>query len=348
MFPPAAGIDISDESVKWIVLEGEPGAYRVAQWGEVPIREGALVEGAVRDVDALAEALREVRTRLGRIEHAHAALPEEPAYVFGMEVPSGSNREQTVRMIEFEFEGRIPMPPSASVFDYDLIGQGDSGEIAVSAFPRDLVEHYIEAFDRSGLGLMSLEVEARSVARAVSPNTPEAPVSLLVDFGRARSGLALLQQGEPIFTTTVAVGGETMNAAVVAALSISPEEAVTFRNEQGLLAEDGPESPGVRAILPVAESLAAEIARHYQYWDTRRNERGDRMTPVNRIILTGGSANLRGLSAFIEGRVHAPVILGDVWQHACNYDAYIPPIPKRASLQYATAIGLALRSLIPV
>ena len=91
--------------------------------------------------------------------------------------------------------------------------------------------------------------------------------------------------------------------------------------------------------------LADEVARHYRYWDTRRNEHGERMTPVGQVVLVGGSSNLNGLADFLAARVHAPTMVGDVWQHVCNFDEYIPPINRKSSLQYATAVGLALRSL---
>jgi Tfp pilus assembly PilM family ATPase len=59
----------------------------------------------------------------------------------------------------------------------------------------------------------------------------------------------------------------------------------------------------------------------------------------------GGSANLKGLADYIAGRAQAPCERGNVWRNVASFDEYIPPIDKRRSLQYATAIGLALRGL---
>jgi Tfp pilus assembly PilM family ATPase len=67
------------------------------------------------------------------------------------------------------------------------------------------------------------------------------------------------------------------------------------------------------------------------------------MTPVSHVVLVGGSANLRGLPEYIAGRVQAPCVLGDIWDRVSDFDSYIPPIDRRTSLQYATAVGLALR-----
>lgn len=349
ILPRAAGIDISDASIKWLVLERTTSGYGIETYGEEPLQQGVVVNGVIQDIETLAAALREIKKNLRGIGCAHAALPEEAAYVFEMHVPDVTTHEQALRMIEFEFEGRIPITPSAAVFDFDVIQKRDDGageQIGVAVFPRELAESYVAAFDAAGITLLSLEVEARSIARAVSSGDADEPITLLVDFGRARTGFAVLKRGIPIFTSTVEVGGDGIDRALSQKLSLSLEDAVTFRNEQGLLAKDGSASPGVDAVTGVASALADEVARHYHYWDTRRNEHGERMTPVERVVLVGGSANLNGLPDYIAGRVQAPTQCGNVWRHVCNFDEYIPPIERRASLQYATAIGLALRSLV--
>jgi len=348
IFPRAAGIDISDASIKWLLLAPYQSRYRIEKYGEISLEAGTVVNGIIKDVGALATALTETKKHLGGIECAHAALPEEAAYVFEMHVPEGTDHNQTISMIEFGFEGRVPIAPAAAVFDFDIIQKHDGGvgeDIGVAVFSRELAESYVAAFKAAGIQLLSLEIEARSIARAISSGAPDEPITLLVDFGRARTGFAVLKRGIPIFTSTVEVGGDMITHAIMEKLSLSPEEAQTFKNEQGLLADAGPKSSGVEAIAGSASALADEVTRHYHYWDTRRNEKGERMTPVGRVVLVGGSANLNGLSDYIAGRVQAPTTVANIWQYVCNFDEYIPPLDRRESLQYATAAGLALRSL---
>ncbi len=344
VLPATAGIDISDSSIKWITLEGEKHALKITSWGNQPLQSGIVVGGAVQDVDALTHALREIK-HLVAAPSAHAALPEEAAYVFGMLAPLGSNREAILGMIEFELDGRVPIPPSAAVYDFNVIEETPAGiDIGISVFPREVAEHYAAAFDGADIELVSLETEARSIARSVSSSRSDEPITLLVDFGRARTGFAVVKRGIPIFTSTVEVGGNSVVASLQRTLGMSPEDAQHYANYEGLFSVSGPRS-GLEAILPTASALADEIERHFHYWDTRRNDKGERVTPVGRIALLGGSANMRGMPEYIAGRVHAPVELGNVWRHVCNFDDYIPSIDRKTSLQFATAIGLALRTL---
>ncbi|OGG52052.1 hypothetical protein A3C18_01980 [Candidatus Kaiserbacteria bacterium RIFCSPHIGHO2_02_FULL_54_11b] len=348
IYPRAVGIDISDASIKWLALAPYQSRYRIETYGEIPIETGVVVGGVIQNVEALGAVLGEVKSHFGGIVCAHSALPEEAAYVFELHVPEGTDHDQAISMIEFGFEGRVPIAPGAAVYDYDVIQKHDDGigeDIGVAVFSRDLAESYVAAFEMAGIQLLSLELEARSIARTVSLGSADEPITLLVDFGRARTGLAVLKRGIPIFTSTVEVGGDLVTRAVMEKLSLSGDDAQKFKNEQGLLPDAGPKSPGVEAIVGTASALADEVARHYHYWDTRRNEKGERVTPVGRVVLVGGSANLKGLTDYIAARVQAPTVVGNIWQNVCNFDEYIPPLDARTSMQYATAAGLALRSL---
>lgn len=345
-FPRAVGVDISDASVKWIVLAPESVAERIESYGEEQLSAGIVVNGAVQDVAALSAILGRVKAKIPGINTAHASLPEEAAYVFNMQIPLPTTRQQIMNMIEFELPDRVPVPAGTAVYDFDVIEEKNgSQEIGVVVFAREFTEKYVESFKLAGLDLLSLELEARSIARAIAADAADGSVSMLVDFGRARSGIAILKNGIPIFSSTVAIGGEEIAQSVMKKLSISREEAQSFVDDEGLQAEGEKKAAGVEALIGGASAFADEVGRHYHYWDTRRNEKGERMSPVGRVLLVGGSANMRGIANYVAAHIKAPTEIPDVWKRTVKFDSYIPPIDRKTSLQYATAIGLALRGL---
>ena len=63
---------------------------------------------------------------------------------------------------------------------------------------------------------------------------------------------------------------------------------------------------------------------------------------IQSIILCGGSANLKGISGYFSETVGIHTEHAEVWDNAFSLEDYVPPIDKRHSLGYATAIGLAL------
>jgi len=342
--PSGAGVDISDSSLKWLSLKTAAHGWEVDRHLEIPLEGGVVEGGVVRDEKRLGAAIAQLHKEVGGGGFVHAALPEEVAYVFNMHVQDVHNREQVLNIIEFELEGRVPLKANQAVYDYDIVEMHpdeNGAEVGVTVFPKDVVEGYVNAFLYSGLRLLSLEIEARSIARSVVSKENE-DVVLVADFGRARTGIAILKRGIPIFTSTVSVGGDAMTRVIVEKLGVDEHAADTFKNENGIA--PGGDAKVLEAMSGTAAALADEITRHFQYWDTKRNEHGERVTPVEKVILCGGSSNLKGLPEYIAARVHANTERANIWRNVCSFDNYIPPIEKHYSLGYATAVGLALRS----
>lgn len=340
--PRAAGIDITDTAIKWLSFQEDREGLRVASWGTETLGSGIVERGVVKDATALGAALQNLRKKQG-IRAAHAALPEEGAYIFSMHVPARSGRREIASMIEFELEARVPIPVSQAVYDFDTVDAHDERgeEIAVSVFPIELAEGYAQAFGLSGIELLSLELEARSVGRATA--APGEGTTLLVDCGYARTGVAILKNGVPLFTSTLDIGGLHLSKAVMDTLSVSEDEARTFKNERGIVG--APDDKARLALEKAVHDIGSEIVKHSRFWETRRTEHGGQLEPVLRVHLLGGSANLKGFPEYIASMVHVPTERPNAWRNAFSFDDVIPPIERRVSLQYATAIGLALRSV---
>lgn len=341
--PLAVGVDITDASVKWLTFTRTHGAIRVGRYGTEVLTPGIVERGTVHDPQALADVLKVVKKKSGTM-FAHAALPEEDAYVFSTFVPPRSSRIQAMDIVEFELEGRVPLKPDQAVYDFDTIAfRSEKGEeIAVSVFPRDLAEGYTEAFRRAGIELLSLEIEARSIARAISERARD--TALIVDCGYARTGVAIVRKGIPVFTSTIDAGGMHLSKAVMDALSIDAAAAQEFKNEHGVVPDDTSDAKGREALDKVAGALADEIARHCRSWDSHRRERGEQSQTIECVYLTGGGSNMKGFPEYIAARVHAHAERPNAWQNAFSFDDYIPPLDMRVSLQFVTAIGLALRA----
>lgn len=341
--PQASGIDISDSSIKFLTLRRGARGFEVEAFAQGALPPGIVVNGIVKDPAGLGNALAEMQKEARAATYVHIALPEEAAYVFVMHVQDVKDPTQVRTMIEFEFEGRVPLKPSQTVYDYDVLSvhPGGGSEIAVTVFPKDIVAGYIAACAAAGLTLLSLEIEARSIARAVIPYAMEG-ASLMVDFGRARTGIAIFKGQIPIFTSTVEVGGDTITHIVMDQMKVDEAQAEEYKNNKGILPNQDTKVGEV--IIGTASALADEVLKHYQYWDSRRNEHGERDTPIEHILLTGGSSNLKGLPEYLAGRVKAPTTRVDVWRNVCSFDHYIPSITENHALGLSTVIGLALRN----
>ncbi len=340
---PAVGIDISDSSVKFLELVERSGVVAVGRFGERAIPQGVVLGGHIKDDKRLAQVLAALRKDQG-LSYVCAALPEEDAYLFQTHIPNATEQTAARSMIEFQIEEHVPLSSAEVLFDYEKIGSvSREGEraVAVTVYPKAAAAAYAKVFSDAGLDALSYEVEAQAVSRAIIPSG-DPGTYLMVDFGRARTGLGIVREGVLLFTATIDVGGDDITEAIMKTFKVSPEEAEQIKNERGFTRASGNDEL-FAALMSTVSALQDEINRHLVFWASRIGERGSEARPIESIVLCGGNANLRGLTDYLAKSLRLPTRVADVWTNTFSYDDYIPPIDREHSLGYATAIGLALR-----
>lgn len=343
---PAAGLDVSDHSMKFVEFEGPPGRKRVSRFGTKSIPDGVIVGGTIARREALVDALAELREEHG-LRFVRASLPEEPAYIFTTQVPD-VRHEEVRSLLQFKLEENVPISPAEAVIDFDVLPRGMGGgelPVTVSVFPEKLAQDYTDLLKNAQLMPLSLEIEAQAIARAVVPNDFE-ETCIVVDIGRTRSGVSIVSNGLVRFTTTIDVGGDVLGGTIQKELpNLSPEEVVRLKNQEGL------HYKGNEAVATVfrnfARALRNEIERYYIYWHTHLKEKESKFLQhpsISRVFLTGGNANVAGLEDFLSHELFLSVERANVWVNVSPFDDHVPPVSFEESLGYASAIGLALHT----
>lgn len=341
---PSVGVDISDTSLKYILLA--PDSYSGAKlelrkWGEVNIREGALSRGEVNDVDELARVIREAKRRSG-VPHARISLPEERAYLFETTIKRGTPFKEIRGLLEFKLEENVPLSPRDALFDYHIFDTPeDSGSlnVAVTAYAKQTVDQYYEACRKAGVIPLSFEVEAQAIARASIPRGALGTY-MIVDFGKTRTGIGIVHRGQLMYTSTIDLGGNELSTALRRQLGDKPEDELTnIKNEQGLVR--GIDNGEVyEALVSTVSAIKDEIALRLEYWNSRATHTEDKF--VESVVLCGGSSNLKGWPSYLSETLGIEAKRADVWQNVFDINDNVPPIGLRHSYGYATAIGLAL------
>lgn len=337
--PPAGGIDISGGSVKCLLFKDRGDHAEVKTFGESPLPDGVVVGGDIEKPEAVVEILRSFRLRYG-IREAHACLPEKKAYLYQVIVPKDA--PDLRKGVEFSFETHVPLPFKEAVFDYEPVRRTEEGTVvSVTAFAKRIVDNYRTTFQKAGIVLRSLEVESQALARAIISPFDRKRVVMTIDFGRRTTRIAVVEYGVVSFTATVDIGGETLTTAVMKHLNVPEQEAEQIKNERGFLMNKENKNL-VEALMITVSVVKDEVIKHLAYWNSPPADEIPR-SPIAKIILCGGNANLRGFAEYLGGVTGVPVEVANVWTNACSLDDYIPPIPHFESLEYATATGLALR-----
>ena len=346
---PSVGVDISDTSMKYVAFEPSLRSESVRvlkQWGDISIPDNVLQRGEIKDAKVLASVLSEFKEKTGA-EYIRVSLPEERAYIFETELKRNVPAKEIQSLLEFRLEENVPIAAREAIFDYEVIqdeGKSATARVVVAAYQRETIMQYYEACRAAGLTPLSFEVEAQAMARAVIPQSYKDTV-MLIDFGKTRTGVGIMSEGALMYTSTIDIGGGQLSTAMRKVLGdeIAESELTAIKNSSGLIrAVD--DSRVYEALLSTISVIRDEIAARMQYWHLNENNRAARR--INKLILCGGSVNLKGLPEYLTESLGVPAVRADVWTNAFDTELVVPPIEKRYSYGYATAIGLALKNTV--
>lgn len=338
--PTSFGLDISDESVKFVELINTKNGIRLGKYGERSIPPGVIESGKIQDFKKMEDILSSLRKEEG-IRHVHVSLPEEQVYLFPLRLEK-TGLKNIREGIELALEDHIPILAQDTIFDYDFVGENaQSLEVQVSAIPKDIIENYLSIFLNSKISVHSFELEAQSISRAVVKQG-DLDTYMIVDFGKKRTGIFIVSKGVVIFTSTLDVGGLTLTNMIEKNFNVSFEEADKMKQKYGL--ERNTDNKEIFAVLLNSVSvLRDEIVKHFSYWNSHKDEEGKNNPPIKKIIFCGGDSNLIGLADYISVSVKNTAENANVWVNIVNTENYIPEMSQRQAVAYATAIGLALR-----
>jgi type IV pilus assembly protein PilM len=299
------------------------------------IPEGLIESGEIKQKEKLTDFLKTIQKDL-KSEHLIVALPEEKVFLARVKLPL-MKKEEIRGALELQLEEHIPLSANEAIFDFDIIKEiSDTDknylDINLIAFPKGIVESYRDVFIGAGFLPLVFEMEVQAASRVMVPNN-EIQTIILVDFGRTRTTLTIINNTKPQFTSTIKVGGEDLEKSLMKNLEIDRFQAEKIKKNQGLVKSKENEKI-FNSLLPLVSVIKDEIHKLIIYSDR-----------VSKILLCGGDSNLIGFPEYLSYELKLPVELGNPWVNIISFKEHIPEIELRESLIYATALGLALRAI---
>ena len=337
--PPSFGLDISDDSLKFMELKEGKNGLEVNKCGEIAIPPGIIELGKIKNTGKMEEILTELRKREG-VKSVRVSLTEQQVYIFQLRLEK-EGLKSVREGIELVLEEHVPIPSEDAIFDYDVVKEDEgSMEIQVATIQRSVIENYLLIFKHSDMMVQSFELEAQAISRAII-KTGDMGTYMIIDFGKKRTGIFIVSRGIVMFTSTLDVGGVMLTSAIEKSFNVSYEEAERMKKQYGL--ERNVSDKDVFSVLLNSVSvLRDEVEKHFVYWNTHKDEEGKNNPPIKKILLSGGDSNLIGLSDYISISVKTPVEMANVWTNILNTDEHVPEMSFKRALSFSTALGLSL------
>ncbi|XKH60802.1 pilus assembly protein PilM [Halomonas sediminis] len=339
------GVDITSATVKLLELKSSGDGYQVESYAVRPVREGAVVERRIRDIDAVASVLsRAVEHAKPSTRKVAVAVPASAAITKTLNFPISLEEDEIEERIVLESDRHIPFPFNEVAFDFQCLGPSpfdeEQQQVMLVACRQQDVTQLTETLERAGLEPAAVDVETFAMERTfdalrrqlLAGDDPHASVGL-VDIGANMNAFHVMQDGHIVYSRDTVFGGRQLTDAIRERYGMSMDEA-GFAKKRGALPDDYQES----VLNPFLETVVQQVGRSLQLYYT-----AGRKQEVKQIILAGGSSVIPGLAERIAEDSGMQVTIANPFQNM--------KINKRLDVQalandapaMLTACGLAMR-----
>ncbi len=362
----AFGLDISDYSIKVLKLKAKRRGFELAYFDEFFLEPGIVKEGNILKEKALVDALQKMLTKAkGKLKTKDvvASLPEEKAFVQVIQMPK-MELSQIRKAVYFEAEKYIPVPKDEVYLDFQvvepIVDSLDHLDILISALPKDVVDPYFSVLEKAGLNPVCFEIESQAVTRAVVKDEKIDSRVFIIELGGNKTRFVVFAGHSLRFISSSMVCGSTFDRAIAKEFEVSTKAArelkkrfgldkdivIRFKNGEGVKKEV---AGGVfDALIPPLTDLIEQIERCESFYLTHASHEHlsvDKRT-IDKILLCGGGASMKGLPAFLEEHLWTTVERADPWVNIIpDPSKRSPKMSRDQSLKYTTALGLALRGV---
>lgn len=350
--PEIFGLDVNDSSLKIIKLKKSNKSFVLTSFSEVKIKPGIVKEGVIQDKEALINIIRaSCKTVKGKkldTNYVSIALPEEKSFFQVIQMPK-MTEEELKSAVQFEAENYIPLTIDEVYLDFQIIGTHkdkdnlDHSDLLISVMPKPIVDSYVYCSKQAGLVPFILEVESQAIVRALTKKDQDLPPTIFIDLGQNNTSFIIFSGDSIRFTCSLSVYSEQFTQVISKDLGINMGDAEKLKIKYGLIPEKGKNYNIEKSLSPVLYDLVSQIKKYIAFYKGHAfHGYSSSATEIKKIILSGGGANLKGITEFLYKELKLPVEIGNPLINIMAPRNGVN-IPYEKALSFTTAIGLALR-----
>jgi type IV pilus assembly protein PilM len=346
-FKETVGIDIGTHSVKIVHLKKLHDGFKLLNYEVRPtVPQG--VEYVLSDLrperyaPVIAEMLKTLRISPKSIKHLVSSIGGDNTSIKQIKTIYLPDDELESALF-FEAKKHIPISGSDMVLDYQVLSveeKTNNMNILLSATSKDVLNQHTEILANAGLNSHIVDIDSLAVANSFIMNAfTEEGVYVLLNLGAHRTNMIIWGPEAKFFARDIPYGGYNFTMDIMRKRQLEWGAAEEHKFNFGML--DDPKNPTVQTISmldisekPTEEAIAEELRRSLRFYV---KEAGN--SDFRKILLTGGTAKLKGLPEYLQDKVNVPT---EVFMPFTNVE--MPEkFHDKKDPQLALALGLAMR-----
>ncbi|HEV3063104.1 MAG TPA: type IV pilus assembly protein PilM [Vicinamibacterales bacterium] len=339
------GLDIGSSAVKAVELKPSGKSFKVSAFATEPVPPDSIVDGAIIDGTAVADAIRRVfENKAFKTKDVAASLSGNAVIVKKINLPVMTEAELG-ESIFWEAEQYIPFDIQDVNLDYQILdaGTGADGkgtmEVLLVAAKKEKIADYTGVIAQAGRTPVVVDVDAFALQNAYEANygLEREHIVVLLNAGASAININILSGDQSVFTRDISIGGNAYTEAVQKELNLPFETAEQAK--KGLPVE-GASADEIRPVLhAMTENVLLEIQKTFDFF--KATAASDR---IDRIVVSGGASRVDGFTQALQERFGTTVEAFDPFRKiAFEPQKFGVSDTENILPTAAVAVGLALR-----
>ncbi|MES3005788.1 MAG: type IV pilus assembly protein PilM [Patescibacteria group bacterium] len=357
------GIDIGSSSVKVVQLRKKKGRAVLETYGELSLGPyGGLTVGQVTNLppEKIAEAIKDVLREANVTSLVSGvSIPFRSSLISLIQLPAGANEKQLQEMIPIEARKYIPVPINEVTLDWWVVpSETDSGlgyvesetdelttttpsneikktDVLVVSIHNEVLSNYNAIVKQAALDAGFFEIEMFSATRSLLAG--ETTPIMIFDLGASATKIYILERGVVKYSHIINRGSQDITVSISKGLNLTFEQAEHIKRTlgTGVTADEKAVYDIISLTLDFIFSEANSVILNYQ---KRYNK------AISKVVLTGGGVAMKGVFELARANFQTEVAIGEPFLKV-ESPAFLDDVLKATGLEFAVAIGIALRKL---
>ncbi|PZQ90466.1 MAG: pilus assembly protein PilM [Leifsonia xyli] len=304
------GLDFGRGVIRAAEVSG-PASSRptLVRYHQIAVPTSAVNRGEITDQDTVVAALKQLWTQAGfKTRKVIVGVGNARVLVRELSVPRmPMNRIRET--LPFQVQDVLPVPVNEALLDFYPIAESDEDGkpvihgLLVAAI-KESVLGLVDAVEKAKLIAVDVDLIPFALSRSLLTGPVAQGAVALVHIGAETTMVTVAVNGVPHFVRIIQNGGDDINRALVSRLGMDEVQAEQIKRRFGLATQGaGPElRPAFEVIYEATGDIVVAIRNTLSFYLSNRAG-----ATVERIVLSGGGAELNGFATALADATRLPV-----------------------------------------